>query len=164
MLFRSDIECCSPEGGFISIWIGLAHTSVRSALKLISRSHAFGSTLQEQAHTHGCRRGKATDADVLSWARAIDPSAQLIVPRLRNGDALVFDGRLWHGSDNLQRIFTRTALLLQYARADRPVRMYDPQHVEWPLRTRQDRLPPVIVVSGVAAEGVNEAVYFSQRV
>jgi ectoine hydroxylase-related dioxygenase (phytanoyl-CoA dioxygenase family) len=162
--WHCDIESCAPEGGFVSIWIGLCHTSSRSALSLVTRSHAFGTTIQEQAYRHRFRRGQASDVDVLNWARKLDPAATLVVPRLRNGDALVFDGRLWHGSNNTQRYFSRTALLLQYARADRRVRMYDPAHLEWPLRTRQDRLPPVIVVSGVAPPGLNDVVAVSAPV
>ena len=36
--WHCDIESCEPEGGFVSIWIGLKHTSKKSSLALISRS------------------------------------------------------------------------------------------------------------------------------
>jgi hypothetical protein len=146
--WHSDIESCAPEGGFASIWIGLAHTSRKSSLHLVSRSHRFGHTVQEELHRRKMGRREVTDDDVLAWAKETDPAAKLIVPNLRNGDALVFDGRLWHGSRSSQRWFPRTAVLLQFANAERPVRMFDRTKLEWPLRYREDVLPPVFAVSG----------------
>ena len=146
--WHSDIESCAPEGGFASIWIGLAHTSQKSSLHLISRSHRFGHTVQEELHKRKVGRGEATDAEIIAWAKESDPAAELIVPDLGNGDALVFDGRLWHGSRSSQRWFPRTAVLLQFASAQRPVRMFDRTQLEWPLRYREDVLPPVFAVSG----------------
>lgn len=156
--WHCDIESCGEDGGFVSIWIGLSHTNRKSALNLVAGSHKFGTTIQEQAHIHGLRRGEGTDADVVAWARSLDPAATLVAPKVGNGDAILFDGRLWHGSRNTRRYFSRTAILLQYARADRAVRMFDPAHLEWPLRTRQDVLPPVVVISGRAPEGLNAIV------
>lgn len=154
--WHCDMESCTPAGGFISIWIGLSHTSVRSSLKLISRSHRFDCTVQQDSHQHGSARGEASDETILGWAKERDPQAELVVPKLRNGDALIFDGRLWHGSCNTQRWFTRRAILMQYARSDRSVRM--PLNFDWPLRLNEAELPPVIVVSGTASSPCNRLV------
>jgi hypothetical protein len=156
--WHSDIESCAPEGGFASLWIGLAHTSRNSALHVISRSHRFGLSVQEALHIKNIARRDVKDSDILALAKARDEKAELIVPDLRNGDVLVFDGRLWHGSRSSLRWFSRTAALLQYARADRPVRMFDRKQLEWPLRYREDVLPPVVAVLGQASASVNRVV------
>ena len=156
--WHSDIESCAPNGGFASLWIGLAHTSKSSALHVISRSHKFGITVQQALHDQKIARREVTDSDIIEMAKARDDKAELIVPDLRNGDVLVFDGRLWHGSRSSQRWFPRTAALLQYARADRPVRMFDRKQLEWPLRYREDVLPPVVAVCGSAPASVNRVV------
>jgi ectoine hydroxylase-related dioxygenase (phytanoyl-CoA dioxygenase family) len=156
--WHCDIESSALDGGFVTIWIGITHTSVDSALTVISRSHSFGHPVQEEAHIRGFSRGQATDADVLAWAKARDSQAELVKPELRNGDALVFDGRLWHGSRNGQKTGTRTAVLIQYARADKAVRMFDPQRLGWPIQVRQEPLPPVLVVAGKAHPDKNRIV------
>ncbi len=156
--WHCDIESCDPDGGFLSIWIGLTGTSRRSALKVISGSHRYGTTIQEQQHKRGMKRGDATEEKVLEWARSLDPDADILEVDVGNGDAIVFDGRLWHGTLNEQRFRTRVAILLQYARADRRVRMFDPNHLEWPLRTLDDPLPPVLAVKGHPERALNRVV------
>jgi ectoine hydroxylase-related dioxygenase (phytanoyl-CoA dioxygenase family) len=156
--WHCDIESCDPGGGFVSLWIGLRGTSRRSSLRIIPGSHHYGSTIQEHQHQRGFKRGQATEASVLEWARTIDSQARVVDVDVRNGDAIVFDGRLWHGTLNEQRFRTRIAILLQYARADRRVRMFDPNHLEWPLRTIDDPWPPVLAVKGVADPDLNRVV------
>jgi ectoine hydroxylase-related dioxygenase (phytanoyl-CoA dioxygenase family) len=153
--WHSDIESCDPGGGFLSVWIGIEGTTARSSLHLVAGSHRLGTTVQEQAQRHGRGRGEAGDEEVMGWARALDPSVRLERPALGDGDALVFDGRLWHGSHNAEAEGTRTALLLQYARADRPVRTFDARQLDWPFRYLDRPRLPVVLVSGRAAAGVN---------
>src|SRR5690606_32276409 len=70
---------------------------------------------------------------ILSWARERDPKALLIQPDMGDGDALFFDGRLWHGSAN-SGSRKRTALLLQYATAGTPVPIQEFGSSDWPFR------------------------------
>jgi mannose-6-phosphate isomerase-like protein (cupin superfamily) len=144
--WHSDIESSASDGGFVSVWIGIENTSRESALQLIKSSHAFGRTIQQVAHEHEVRRVEASAATVLDWAREIAPSAEFVQPSINDGDALFFDGRLWHGSDNTSAR-TRTALLFQYAAAGKPVRMPNWNQLEWPFRYKHSRVP-VLVVSG----------------
>jgi hypothetical protein len=153
--WHCDIESSDRNGGFISVWIGLANTSAKTGLHLISRSHRFGCTIQEEVHNRGMQRGQASGENVLAWARRRDPEARLAIPNLSDGDAVVFDGRLWHGSVNTAKSATRTAILLQYARADRTVRMFDPAHLGWPLRFRDGILPEVVIVAGEGGSPAN---------
>ena len=156
--WHTDIESASPAGGFVSVWIGLENTSRESSLQLIARSHTFGATIQQVAQENGCRRGEASAAAVLGWAQARDPDAALVQPDIQDGDGLLFDGRVWHGSHNSRAEGDRTALLLQYARADVPVRIPDFTRVEWPFRFLDTPRPPVILVHGTDGSGVNRLV------
>ena len=153
-----DIESAPPEKRLVSVWIGLSNTSPASGLTFVSRSHAFGKTIQQVQHERGLRRGEADDRTVLSWAREFDASAELVQPEVGDGDALIFDGRIWHKSLNNRESGARIALLLQYARADVPVFMPAPGHYEWPFQLVTAKRPPVVVVSGTGDAETNRQV------
>lgn len=142
--WHTDIESSAPDGRFVSVWVGLCGTQRDSGLKLISRSHQFGKPIQQEVHERGSRRGEATDDMVAEWARALDPQAALVQPDIADGQAIVFDGRLWHASHNVSSE-VRVALLLQYAAADMPISSPDPNHLEWPFRYTDEELPRVLV-------------------
>ncbi len=145
--WHCDIESSALEGGFVSVWIGIENTSCESALQLMTRSHAIGKTIQQVAHENGVRRGEASTTTVLGWARTIIPSAKFVQPAMNDGDAVFFDGSLWHGSQNTRVEGTRTALLFQYAVARTPVKMPNLNQLEWPFRFKRSRVP-VLLVSG----------------
>ena len=156
--WHSDIESSDPEGRFVSVWIGIQHTSRESALQLISRSHRLGTTVQEVRFARGLRRHEGTPEVMLAAAREREPEAALVQPEMTNGEALVLDGRLWHGSDNRRTRGRRLALLFQYAAADNAVRMPDPTQVDWPFRLLPAPPPPAILVSGSDRLGLNRLV------
>jgi uncharacterized cupin superfamily protein len=145
-IWHVDIESSAPDARCVSVWIGLENTRRDSALQLMSRSHRFGKPIQQEVHERGFRRGQASDRQILSWAREYDERATLVQPEMHDGQALIFDGRLWHASHNgsTQR---RTALLLQYAASEKPIIIPAFQHVEWPLRFTS-QVAPSVVVSG----------------
>jgi mannose-6-phosphate isomerase-like protein (cupin superfamily) len=145
--WHCDIESSAPEGGFVSVWIGIENTSRESALQLIRGSHEIGKTIQQVAHERGFRRGEVDAATALNWARETISSAEFAQPEMNDGDALVFDGRLWHGSENTRLQGTRSALLYQYAAAGKSVKMPDLDHLEWPFRYKSTRVP-LLAVSG----------------
>src|SRR5215469_3624791 len=156
--WHTDIESGAPEGGFVTAWIGVEHTMRESAPLLISRSHRLGMSVQELRLVRGLRRDLATPAMLLEAAREQDPEASLVQPDMTNGDAILFDGRLWHGSFNGLRRGRRLALLFQYARATSAVRIPDFDQLEWPFRFRAAPRPSVIVVSGTGANEHNRIV------
>jgi len=141
----------------VSVWIGIENTSRESALQLITRSHAIGKTIQEVAHENGVRRGEASTTTVLNWVRTIIPSAEFVQPAMNDGDAVFFDGGLWHGSRNTRVEGTRAALLFQYAAAGTPVKMPDLSQLEWPFRFKRSRVP-VLLVSGSDSSRANHIV------
>lgn len=151
--FHTDAESAAPEGGFVSVWIGLENTGPSAGLKFVPGSHRYGAPIQEANARLGVARRDSTGENVLAAARLYETDPVVVQPEVYDGAALFFDGRVWHGSHNQGSTATRTALLLQYAQASRPVRI--PLSVEWPLRFEAERLPPVLVVSGRAPAGVN---------
>ena len=154
-IWHTDIESSGASGGFASVWVGLENTNASSSLKLISRSHRFGKTIQQVVHEHGLRRGEASDAMIEEWAREIEADAELLQPPISDGEAIVFDGRIWHGSYNSSGL-KRSALLLQYARADVPIFIPDSNRLEWPFRFTKNR-PPTVLVSGKRARSRKNA-------
>lgn len=158
--FHTDVESMAPEGGFVTVWIGLENTDRSSGLKFVPGSHRYGVTMQELNHRAGVTREQSTDETTLAAARQHDAAAEIVQPEVHDGQALVFDGRIWHGSHNKTKS-VRTALLIQYARADRPVRM--PRTFNWPIEFHRRRKPPVVVVSGKGQAGVNRIVRAPRR-
>lgn len=156
--WHSDIESCGPEGGFVSVWVGIEHTTKHSSLQVITRSHRLGRSVQEARAALGMPREHATPTTLLALTREQEPEADLLIPDMGNGDALFFDGRLWHGTDNRNRRGERLALLFQYAAADRAIRIPDWSQLDWPFRWRREPLPPVILVRGTDRGGPNRIV------
>ena len=97
-VWHTDIETSAPNGRFVSVWVGLENTCRDSALQLISRSHRFGRPIQQEVYERGLRRGEATDRLVTAWAQERDACSDFVQPEMSNGQALIFDGRLWHAS------------------------------------------------------------------
>ncbi len=156
--WHTDIESSAPEGGFVTAWIGVEHTTRESAPQLITRTHRLGLTVQEARLERRLQRDQATAEALFEAARERDPAAALVQPDMTNGDAILFDGRLWHGSFNSQKRGRRLALLFQYARATSVVRIPDFDQLDWPFRFRAAPRPSVIVVSGTASGENNRIV------
>ena len=150
-IWHTDIESSAIDGGFVSVWIGLENASEASGLRLISRSHKFSKPIQQAAHERGLRREQITDEYVAAWASEHDRHARLIRPQVHDGQAIVFDGRLWHGSYN-GAPKPRLALLLQYAAADQPIAFPEDGYFDWPFRFSSES-PRRIVVSGIRETG-----------
>lgn len=155
--WHTDIETSDPAAGSVSVWIGLENTNRLSSLQVISRSHRFGTTLQERAARAGAARERTTAEEVRDWARALDPASELVRVDSGDGEAIVFDGRLWHGSDNTNSKGVRTALLLQYAVPGRRIRIPDLSKLDFPFRYLDPR-PPCVMVQGCAGETPNRIV------
>ena len=155
--WHSDSESAVTTGRTVAVWIGLENTGRGSSLQVVPKSHRFGVTVQELRHRFGVRRGEANDEMIARWARERDPRARLVQTDLADGEALIFDGRLWHGSRNSSRK-TRRALLLQYAAPDAEIRIPDLNQLDWPFRMFDVPRPACIVVRGDDTAGVNRVV------
>ncbi len=131
-LVHTDIESSAPEGGFVSVWVGLEGTSQASALAMITRSQGFGMPVQQVMMERGLNRKTTANETILDLARERDRDAAFVQPAMGDGDALFIDGRVWHGSSNTGTA-TRTALLLQYARAGVDVPIQRTGQSDWPF-------------------------------
>jgi mannose-6-phosphate isomerase-like protein (cupin superfamily) len=155
--WHTDIETSEPGAGTVSVWIGLKNVDRQSALEVISRSHRFGKPLQDFARAAGKSRDEVTDEEVEAWSRLVDPGSERIRFNMRDGDAIVFDGRLWHGSNNRNPTGVRSALLLQYAVPSRWIRIPDLTKLDPPFRYEEEA-PPCVMVLGRGDEGPNRIV------
>lgn len=156
--WHTDIESSSPEGETIAVWIGLANTNPRSSLTVAPYSHRFGTPLQQVAHENGASRRQLTDELVAGWARERDPRSGVAQVDARDGDVVLFDGRLWHGSQNRNEREPRYAALLQYARPRTPIRIPDLSRLEWPFESYRAPSAPCVLVSGRDVDGHNRLV------
>jgi mannose-6-phosphate isomerase-like protein (cupin superfamily) len=152
--WHTDIETSRADMRSVSVWIGIENTTQESSLHLIRGSHRLGFTLQEVMKQRGLRRGEATAQMVEVWAKERDPAARLVNPNMVDGEAIICDGRLWHGTEN-GTTNRRTAILLQYAASDENISIPDLSQLEWPFRFRAER-PPIISVSGVLPHDLHE--------
>lgn len=160
-----DIESAGRAGDFATVWLGICHTSQRSGLKLMAGSQHFPDTVQAHRQRERLARSAPTDDQVLAWAHSHAAETQIDCPAVGDGDAILFDGRIWHGShyqpsDEHSDPAPRLALLLQYAKANAPVRRLKGKSLDWPFEyeTARDRWPPVLLVSGKASAGRNAQV------
>lgn len=157
--WHTDLETSDPTSRTVTVWIGLDNTNRHSSLQLISHSHLFGVSVQQVTCEAGKRRDQVTTQDVLRWAQERDPRSRVTQLDMRDGDALMFDGRIWHGSRNTNPRGVRTALLLQYATPDTLIRIPDLEgHYDWPFQFLSRRRAPCIMVRGTDRHGVNSMV------
>jgi quercetin dioxygenase-like cupin family protein len=155
--WHCDIECSDPSGRTLTVWIGLEHTTRDSSLMFIPYSHRFGVTVQEVRHRLGKGRNEASTDEVVAWARERDTRSHLAQPEVTDGEAMFFDGQIWHGSHNVSRK-TRRALLLQYAAPDTAIRIPDLNHLEWPFHQLNQPRPACLMLRGRTKPGVNRFV------
>jgi mannose-6-phosphate isomerase-like protein (cupin superfamily) len=153
--WHSDIESSAPAARTVSVWIGLQGTCAETSLKMAPGSHELGFTVQEKAAQRGKRRHEIQDDDIAAWAKECGATEEPHLVPMQDGEALFFDGRSWHGSNNLSPHLSRTAILLQYAAGDTPIRMPAIGHCEWPFNILEHPLPPCLAVKGATRDGVN---------
>jgi len=156
--WHSDIESLAPSGKTVSVWMGIEHTNRDSSMLIIPYSHRFSVTVQEVRHQLGKGRDETTNEDIVQWAWARDMRSHLVRLEMTDGEALFFDGRLWHCSHNLSRK-TRQALLLQYATPDTMIRIPDFNDLDWPFHKLNLPKPACLMVRGSAKAGVNRIVF-----
>ncbi|MDZ7736227.1 MAG: phytanoyl-CoA dioxygenase family protein [Gammaproteobacteria bacterium] len=152
-----DIECTQGTGLFASAWIGISYCSRRTAPTFLIGSHRFDEIIQKMEYDRHLDRKSMTDRDIVNLARTVDPGVYLETPYIVDGEAVFFDGRIWHASFNAGRKHQK-ALLLQYASADSVVRIPDLKQRDWPFIFKDDPLPPVISIRGRPVSGINRIV------
>lgn len=152
--WHDDMESSGGEG-YISIWMGLKETDKDTSLSLIPGSHKFNTLLFQLAKEYGVPRQHIDDDRVLEWANRFQPDTEIESLATYNGDAVFFDGRLWHGSKNRSSTKKRMAVLLQYARASNAVRIPKFSHYRWPMEYFTSPKPPCLVIRGSSQDNTN---------
>ncbi len=140
-----DVHLAQAGGSAVTVWIGLENTTPETSLDVVPGSHRIGTSPQEIAVSRGTTIGKGNDR-VLGWAQEHDPEASVVRVGATDGEAVIIDASVWHGSLHAGDT-TRVALLLHYATPDKPVRLHGAGH-DWPYEFVEDPLPPCVMVSG----------------
>jgi len=156
--WQCDIETSARDARTVTAWIGLENTTAEACLQVVPGSHLYPATLQQTALEQGVQCAERTGGRSLELAAQHSSSATLATAVVSDGQALLFDGRLWHGSHDLRSDGRRRALLLQYADARTSIRIPDGSQLDPPFRFRDDVRPPVIQVAGKPIEGVHDLV------
>src|SRR5262249_46678094 len=133
------------------------HTTPDSSLLVLSRSHRFDVTVQQVRDENGRDRDALDLGELARWARERDSESELVPVPTTDGEAVFFDGRLWHGTHNVSRR-TRAALLLQCAAPASAIRIPDLNYLDWPFRQLESPLPPCLIVRGSARMDSNRVV------
>jgi len=155
--WHTDMETVMPDGGTVSVWIGLENLCRETSLYVIAGSHRLGVSVQQVADEQHISRNQMDEEAVLVCSRKMDATCRLEKPDMTDGDAIFFDGRLWHGTNNTTNR-ERIALLLHFARADVPVREGDVKHLGWPMKYVDDPKPPCVLVRGGSDGSVNRII------
>jgi mannose-6-phosphate isomerase-like protein (cupin superfamily) len=156
--WHTDIETSADVEGTVSVWIGLENTRAESSLSWAPGSHRLGLSVQEKAYQNGKHREEVTAGDIAAWTKALGADGEILQPGSSDGEALLFDGRLWHSSHNTSPDGTRLAVLLQYARPDVPIWMPDLEQLEFPFRNLEHVRPPCVMVHGSVKTTANRIV------
>lgn len=155
--WHSDVETAYGDGKTVSVWIALRNVSSQSGLQLVSGSHMFGASVQELRYLHDVERSDMSNSQIMDWARLYNAKSEIRQPGLDVGEAVFFDGRIWHGSINHTRSAARLAVLLQYATPDVPIRVCESAYMS-PYLCTGDPKPTCILICGQDNSGVNTVV------
>ena len=143
-----DIETATLDSNCVSVWVGLRNCGAHSGLRVMPRSHRWDTLLQQHAAAENIPYGKADDAMVRAWAKnhVADPNIQGL--QAVDGEAVFFDGKLWHSAENRHSMRWRQTLLLQYCNANTDIRIPDLNKLDWPFRFKPLPRPKKLLVSG----------------
>lgn len=146
--WHTDAETAARDGGFVSVWIALDGCSPVSSLSFIAGSHQLGYELQSIFGWGSSARSDPRAVEIVRTTAANGRVTHCESVSCSDGDAVLFDGRSWHGSFNHAAV-ARKALLLQYGAHRQPVR-YLQDRQAYPFVMATDRFPSVLNLSGQA--------------
>ena len=141
--WHSDNEFHHIRG--VSVWMGAANTSPANALKLMPGSHRFPRRPEDLLST-GAETMDSLQRDerALALARACDSEVEVVRPPVHDGEFILFDGRLWHGSDNPEPA-RRCAMGLRFSPPHERVRI---PMTAWQPTIWDPARPPTVLVRG----------------
>ena len=136
-----DIEHLEWPG--ISVFIALENVDRDTSLKVLDGSHTL----------HQIPQALSLNDDDGVWRKAEELGNRGIVAPvdMRDGQFFLFQGRIWHGSEN-STDRTRLAAIVQYTRPTSRVRI----PLSWDIPVQWDPTqPPCVLAAGVDSAGLN---------
>jgi len=148
--WHSDNEFHHVRG--VSVWMGAADTTPTNALKLMPGSHRFPKRPEDFLSTGAeTMMSLQDDARALELARSWQPDVDFVRPAVNDGEFILFNGNLWHASDNPTNQL-RYAMGLRYSPPDQQVRI---PMTAWEPTIWDPALPPTVMVRGEDRHGLN---------
>lgn len=138
-----DVETARP--GFVTVWIGIDGTCPETSLSLIEGSHRLSGPAQAFWPPDHPARIDPHAREILRHHELAGAAAPTLAA-CHDGEGILFDGRLWHGSFN-RAGHTRRALLLQYGKHGVPVRR-TPSFNAYPFQYHPTDNPVTVPIRG----------------
>ena len=149
--FHVDAEYSAISGP--AIWLAVKNVVPQNTFFVITKSHLINRSPQELQKLQGIN---LEDADeVLVAARQFDPECELVKVDIRDGQFIIFDGKLWHGAANNTNE-ARLAMNFRYTTPDQFVRISkdgELPDVQW-----LEKRPYCVTVAGQDRYQVNKTI------
>ena len=147
-----DVEHGSWDG--VTVWIGLKNLSEKTSLSLITHTHLLKTApleLQKKLNLD-CTNDQA----VLKEAKKYDPRCELKKFYLKNGEFIIWSGRIWHSTVN-QSSKVRQSIILQYCSPNNKVKI--PATFDYPNTVWSKTEPPCILILGKDKFKLNKVLF-----
>jgi hypothetical protein len=150
-----DVEHAEWEG--VSIWIAMQNVISGSSFSVVSGSHLFDTSPQELQQSQGLNC--SDDEAVLEAAKKLNPASRLVYLDVKDGQFIIFSGKLWHATKNTTKEL-RGSIVLQYTTPDNKVKI--PKTYTMPKGTWSKKPPLCLLVKGKDDYKVNKYIDYSQ--
>tara|TARA_Y100001958_G_C21190167_1_gene518469 strand:- start:216 stop:1046 length:831 start_codon:yes stop_codon:yes gene_type:complete len=136
-----DVEYGSWNG--LTVWIGLKNLNENTPLSIITKSHLINTAPKELENTKFI--DVSDDMSVLNEAKKINPECEIKEFRLKEGEFIIWSGRLWHKTSNDSKT-ARDSMILQYCTTNNQVKI--PENYKYPDTKWSKKKPICFLVSG----------------
>lgn len=150
-----DVEHAEWDG--VSIWVAMQNVISGASFSVISGSHLFDTSPQELQQSQGLNC--SDDDAVLEAARKINPHSKLVYLDVKDGQFIIFSGKLWHGTKNTTREL-RGSIVLQYTTPENKVKI--PKTYTMRKGTWYKKAPLCLLVRGEDRHKVNKLIDLSR--
>lgn len=135
-----DIEHAYWDG--ITVWLGLKNLNNLTPLSLISGSHLIELSPQELI-----KKGinSNDDEQILNEARKINKKCEIKKLYLKEGEFIIWSGRIWHNTHNFSSK-NRESIILQYTSTNNNPKI--PKKYDYPKTEWLNVMPPCLLISG----------------
>ena len=153
--FHVDAEFSAIEG--VSAWLGLKNVVSKKTFLLVAGSHNIKQSPQELNKQGGL---DITDGDAVEEAaKKLNPACRLIRVDMKDGEFIIFHGRLWHGTEN-NTAKPRYAINFRYSTPSERVRLS--KDGELPEAHWEEETPVCVMASGADHWKVNKTIKASE--